>query len=61
MDIATTFPLLKPLFSGFSSHSAALVSGYGGLRTFVESDPPMGKVTALLTHIFAKVADLCVK
>jgi hypothetical protein len=41
MDIATTFPLLKPLFSGFSSHSAALVSGYGGLHTFVESDPGM--------------------
>ena len=34
-DIATTFSIVKPTLQVFSSNLSPLVSGYGGLRTFV--------------------------
>src|SRR4029453_1882261 len=34
-DIATTFSIVKPTLQVFSSNLSSLVSGYGGLRTFV--------------------------
>jgi hypothetical protein len=37
-DITSTCSILKPLLWGFSLHISARISGYGGLRTFVESD-----------------------
>ena len=31
--------VVKPLFEGFSSNLSIVISGYGGLRTFMQTDP----------------------
>jgi hypothetical protein len=38
-DISATFSIVKPLFEGFSSNLSIVISGYGGLRTFMQTDP----------------------
>ncbi len=40
-DISTTFSIVKPLFERFSSNLSIVISGYGGLRTFMQTDPKM--------------------
>ena len=58
-DISTTFSIVKPLFERFSSNLSIVISGYGGLRTFMQTDPKMkGRVegrfifsTALSRHL----------
>ena len=41
-DISTTFSIVKPLFERFSSNLFIVISGYGGLRTFMQTDPSIG-------------------
>jgi len=40
-DISTTFSIVKPLFERLSSNLSTVISGYGDLRTFMQTDPKM--------------------
>jgi hypothetical protein len=43
LELSITFSLGEPLFCGVSSHLSAVVSGSGGVRTLMQTDPMRAK------------------